>query len=224
MGRSKSHLPGCASCLRHLATRCGGLRWAGAKATRRGDLRPAAASGDALRRPTMGRGKSHLLGCAPASGSVYRPAAAFCDGQGQKPPAGACFLPAASGDALRRPTMGRGKSHLLGCAPASGSVYRPAAPPYDGQEQKRRAGVRSGLRHRLPTRCGVLRRAGAKATCRGDLRPAAPSADRLRLSAMGRSKSDAPGCAPACCGIWRRAAAFYDGQEQKRRAGVISGL
>ena len=206
-----------------LPTGCGVLRLAGAKATCRGVL--------------------------PACG-IWRRAAASYDGQGQKPPAGACFLPAASGDALRRPTMGRSKSdapgvisglrHLptrcgglrwagvkatrRGGLPACGSVYRPAAPLCDGQEQKPPAGVCSGQTCRLPTGCASLRWAGAKTACRGALRSAAPSADRLRLSAMGRSKSHLPGCALACCGIWRPAAAAYDGQGQKRPAGVCSGL
>ena len=245
MGRSKSGLPGCASCQRQrLPTGCASLRWAGAKAACRGDLRPAAASADALRRSAMGRSKSHLLGCAPACGTVYRRVAASYDGQEQKRPAGVisglrqrlptgcaalrwagakatcrgALRPAApstdrlrrptmgakatrrgdlrpdvpSADALRRPTMGA-KATRRGALPASGSVYRPAAPLCDGQEQKRPAGVIFGQRQRLPTRCGVLRWAGAKATCWGALRPAAPSTDALRRPTMGRSKSGLPG-------------------------------
>ena len=186
IGRGKSHLPGCASCLRHLPTRCGGLRWAGAKSACRGVLRPDVPSADALCRPTMGRGKSDAPGCAPARRAVCRRAAAAYDGQGQKRRAGVCFPPAASGDALRRPTMGRSKSHLPGCALACCGIWRRAAAFCDGQGQKRRAGVISGQTRRLPTGCGVLRLAGVKATCRGVL--------------------------PAC-GICRRAAAAYDGQE-----------
>ena len=158
----------CSGLLRHLATRCAALRWAGAKATCRGAL--------------------------PACGSVYRPAAAFYDGQGQKRPAGVISvlrhrLPtgcaslrwagakatcrgalrpaAASGDALRRSAMGRGKSDAPGCA--------------------------SGLLRHLATRCASLRWAGAKSACRGDLLPAAPSTDALRRPTMGRGKSHLPG-------------------------------
>ena len=201
MGRGKSGLPGCAPACGSVYRQAAApstdrLRrpTMGAKATRRGALGPDVPSADALRRPTMGRSKSHLPGCAPACGTVYRRVAAAYDGQGQKPPAGACSglrqrLPtgcgvlrwagvkatcrgvlrpaAASGDALQRPTMGRGKSHLPGCS--------------------------SCLRHSLPTRCGVLRWAGVKATCRGDLRPAAASTDKLRRPTMGRGKSGLPG-------------------------------
>jgi hypothetical protein len=206
-----------------LPTRCASLRWAGAKAACRGVL--------------------------PACG-IWRRAAAFCDGQEQKPPAGVCSglrhrLPtrcgvlrragakatcrgalrpaAASTDRLRLSAMGRGKSHLLGCAPASRAVCRQAAPPYDGQGQKPPAGVIFGQRQRLPTGCAAPRWAGAKATRRGDLRPAAPSADTLRRSAMGRGKSGLPGCAPARRAVYRPAAPLCDGQGQKPPAGVRSG-
>ena len=101
-------------------------------------------------------------------------------------------------DRLRLSAMGRGKSHLPGCAPARRAVYRRAAAAYNGQ--------------------------GAKAACRGVLRPAVPSGDRLRLSAMGRSKSHLLGLSPACCGIWRPAAALCDGRGQKPRGGMIYGL
>ena len=205
---------------RRLPTGCASLRWAGAKAACRGALRPAAVSGDALRRPTMGRDKSHLpgwasclrqrlpTGCAalrragvkaacrgvlPACG-IWRRAAPPYNGQEQKRPAGGDLLPAAaSTDKLRRSAMGRGKSHLPGCAPACCGIWRRAAAAYDGQEQKPPAGVIFGHRQRLPTGCAALRWAGVKATRRGVLRPAAPSTDRLRLSAMGRSKSHLPG-------------------------------
>ena len=169
-----------------LPTSCGVLRWAGVKATCRVVLRPDVPSADRLRRSTMGRGKSHLPGCAPACG-IWRRAAAFYDGQGQKPPAGV-----RSGQTCRLPT---------GCG-----VLR-------GQGQKRRAGVISGLPRHLATSCAALRWAGVKAACRGVLRPAAASTDKLRRPTTGRSKSGLPGCAPVCCGICRRAAASYDGQE-----------
>ena len=210
--------------LRRLPTGCAIPRRAGAKAACRGCFRPAAPSTDRLRRPTMGRSKSGLPGCAPACGSVYRQAAAACDGQGQKPRGGMISgqlrrLPtrcavlrragekatgwddlrpvAASTDRLRLSAMGRGKSHLPGCAPVCRAVCRPVAPSYDGQGQKPRGGMISGLLCRLPTGCGGLRGAGAKATCWGDLARRA---------------------------VCRPAAAACEGQRQKRPAGVCSGL
>ena len=147
--------------LLRLASSCGGLRWAGVKATGRGAFRPAVPSGDALRRSTTGKGKSHAPGCAPVRRTVWRPAAAACDGRGQK----------------------------------------------------RRGGMLSGLPCRLPTGCAVLRRAGAKATGWDDLRPVAASTDRLRLSATGKGKSHLPGCSPASGGVCRPAAPLCDGQE-----------
>ena len=258
-----------------LPTRCGGLRGAGAKATRRDALRPDAPSTDRLRRPAPGRGKSHLPGCAPVRRAVCRRAAPLCDGQGQKPPAGVCSgqpcrLPtgcashdgqgqkppagAVSGQLLRLATgcgglrwagakatgwddlrpvatstdrlclsaTGKGKSHLPGLFPASCSVWRPAAPLYDGQGQKPPAGVISGQLCRLPTGCASLRWAGAKATGWDDLRPVAASTDRLRRPTMGRGKSHGAGSFPASGSIYRRAAPLCDGQGQKRPAGVCS--
>ena len=188
-----------------LPTSCAALRWAGVKATCRGDLRPAAPSADRLRLSAMGRGKSDAPGCAPACGGIWRRAAASYNGQEQKQPAGGDLRPdVPSTDKLRRPTMGRSKSGLPGCAPACGSVYRQAAAP-------------STDRLRRPTM-------GAKATRRGALGPDVPSADALRRPTMGRSKSHLPGCAPACGTVYRRVAAAYDGQGQKPPAGACSGL
>ena len=165
-----------------------------AKATRRGVLRPAAPSTDKLRRPTMGRSKSDAPGVISGQRHRLPTSCAALQWAGAKATRRGALRPAApSADALRRPTMGRGKSHLPGCAPARRAVCRQAAASYDGQGQKRPAGVRSGQTCRLPTRCASLRWAGAKATCRGDLRPAAASTDKLRRPTMGRSKSHLPG-------------------------------